>query len=323
MITAPHGLELFRGGAFGEKVRVHYRERWVSELCLKLSQAVAKKLGGLMSSTSFMVWNCATAVKQDVANLDPNYLIEPDFAASPWHSTLKAWKAAFAETNIPLLHIDLHGKLDRKENLNIDVGVGAMEELWRDKPIVAKLKKAINKELTKALEGRRQYGYKQLRMGVEKDPSLRGYNNRGFHTMAHQSVLLGVPAVQLELPRTVRKALLVENVLFDKFADAIAQTYMQVFGARELSLEEVPAHYPGSFRRAIEEKAEEAETPVAADRLAAKKKQKAGYAAGSAAAYAATVTPPQPVKLTRSAVMCKQMLAELDRFEASCSDKMI
>eukprot|EP01063_Lacrimia_lanifica_P040899 TRINITY_DN9423_c0_g1_i1.p1 TRINITY_DN9423_c0_g1~~TRINITY_DN9423_c0_g1_i1.p1 ORF type:complete len:439 (+),score=153.72 TRINITY_DN9423_c0_g1_i1:113-1429(+) len=320
MFTAPHGLELFRGGAFGERTRVHYRERWVSEIVLKLSQAVARKLHLLMGSTSYLIWNCATAKKQDASNLDPNYLIEADFPNSPWHQALVKWKALFADTGIPLLHVDLHGKLDRKDNLDIDVGTGAMEELWGPARDVARaLKTVTSEELEKALENRRSYGYKQLKMGVERNPQLRGYNDRGFHTMAHQSVLLGIPAVQLELPKTVRKALMIEHSFLDRFADALAATYVRVFHQGKLpkltSLT-VPAHYPTSFRRQLEQRlAEEAE---AAAKARERRRTKPDRTGGAPAVVA-----PQPAKMTRCAALARQLLQDLAQLEATCEDKQI
>ena len=34
-------------------------------------------------------------------------------------------------TPVPMLHVDVHGKKDRKTNLDLDVGVGPMEVLQR------------------------------------------------------------------------------------------------------------------------------------------------------------------------------------------------
>jgi hypothetical protein len=36
-------------------------------------------------------------------------------------------------TPVPMLHVDVHGKKDRKTNLDLDVGVGPMEVLQRCK----------------------------------------------------------------------------------------------------------------------------------------------------------------------------------------------
>ena len=331
MLTAPHGLELFRGGDLGERKRVHWKERWVTEIALRLSQILASHMEWLMGSCSFMVWNSITAQRQDQNNLDPNYLTASDLEKSDWHQTLIKWKDTFAGTGIPLLHIDIHGKVDRKDNLAIDVGCGAMEELWKDrKKEVTLLKKTICDEIQKSLEGRRTYGYKQLKMVVERDPELRGWNNRGFHTMAHQSVLLGVPAIQLELPKTVRRALLVEQVFFDKFAKAIANTYRTVYGKKPLTMSNIPLHYPATFKKHF------TESQAATSSCAAAPKPRAVMSPSEAAArlkkarhnkvhaLRKALPPPKPPKFTRTGALCRQLLRDMDQLSMSpTEDKMI
>eukprot|EP01060_Flectonema_neradi_P008120 TRINITY_DN1579_c0_g1_i1.p1 TRINITY_DN1579_c0_g1~~TRINITY_DN1579_c0_g1_i1.p1 ORF type:complete len:406 (+),score=63.90 TRINITY_DN1579_c0_g1_i1:40-1218(+) len=334
MLTAPHGLELFRGGALGERKRVHWKERWVSEIVLKMSQGLGLHMDWLMGSSSFMVWNSITARKQDPSNLDPNYLIADDFDKSDWHQTLIKWKKSFEGTGIPLLHIDVHGKVDRKDNLAIDVGCGAMEELWTDrKKETSLLKKTICDELQKSLEGRRTYGYKQLKMVVEREPELRGWNNRGFHTMAHQSVLLGIPAIQLELPKTVRRALLVEQVLLDKFTKAIANTYRTVFGKKPLRIDNIPPHYPPTYKKhtfgegsQAASSSSAASTPkpraVESPSEAAARMKKARFVKIHALRKA--LPPPKPPKPTRTGALCRQLLREMDQLSMSpTEDKMI
>eukprot|EP01062_Namystynia_karyoxenos_P052880 TRINITY_DN4257_c1_g1_i2.p2 TRINITY_DN4257_c1_g1~~TRINITY_DN4257_c1_g1_i2.p2 ORF type:complete len:506 (+),score=157.20 TRINITY_DN4257_c1_g1_i2:63-1520(+) len=346
MLTAPHGLEVWRGGQLGERRRVHLRERWVTELVLKLSQAVGSHLSGVMLSTSFVVWNAATARKQDEANLDPNYLTAEDLSRSPWNRALREWREAFAGTGIPLLHVDLHGKLDRKDNLEMDVGTGALEAAWPDQQFTQTVKSAFCSALEGAFEGRRRYGFKQLPFAVQRDPELKGHNSRGFHTMSHQSVLLGVPAVQLELPRTMRRALLVEHVLFDKFAAAIAAAYRTIFGAAAASLSpaRAPSHYPAAFaesRRGGEPPggargAGYAPRPVAAPRPLMFPGPPPPFCTSGAIPPASVLTRPALSsstsvfaakglgRPTRAAALCRQLLRELDQLGLTgTEDKMI
>ena len=53
--------------------------------------------------------------------MDPNYLLSNRVQDSPFHRVLHAW--AIQNTGKPLLHIDIHGKLDRKDNYELDLGV--------------------------------------------------------------------------------------------------------------------------------------------------------------------------------------------------------
>lgn len=66
----------------------------------------------------------------------------------------------------------------------------------------------------------------QMHMTVEEDPYLNAYWGLGtFETISHQSVNLRIPAIQLEIPHTMRKELLTNEVLFKKFATALMHSY--------------------------------------------------------------------------------------------------
>jgi len=32
----------------------------------------------------------------------------------------------------PVFHVDIHGKMDRKDNLDLDIGMGPMEHCWAE-----------------------------------------------------------------------------------------------------------------------------------------------------------------------------------------------
>jgi hypothetical protein len=189
LFTAPHGLKLHRGGEEqGERVRIHLRERWSSEIAAKLARACEQHTGFL---GSLLVWNPKTAKKKDPANLDPNYLNASQQPASPWHHMLHRFRQRFdgnggagggveeaagggggAEgqrggsgrrgrlsvsgeasssrgVSMPMLHVDVHGKKDRKTNLDLDVGLGPMEVLW-DLEGVTNLKRSLEAGMSRA-----------------------------------------------------------------------------------------------------------------------------------------------------------------------------
>jgi hypothetical protein len=92
MLTAPHGLKVWRGGkAHGDRRRVHLRERYITEIVLKLALRVEAKTG---VPCSFVCWNMKTAVDLDKNNKDPNYLLEEQFDDSPWHAALVRYDAS-------------------------------------------------------------------------------------------------------------------------------------------------------------------------------------------------------------------------------------
>jgi hypothetical protein len=93
---------------------------------------------------SILIWN--REKKFDKFTLDPNYLVHSQFKDSPFHQALHR----FIETQsgivrekyptklihtfnsqqapIPLFHLDIHGKKDRKHNMDIDIGTRALRE---------------------------------------------------------------------------------------------------------------------------------------------------------------------------------------------------
>lgn len=79
---------------------------------------------------SFIVWNKDRVDEPESSaftrRLDPNFLCRSQFPFSTFHQCLHK----FAQTNRgkPLLHIDIHGKKDRKINSEIDLGVKAVVE---------------------------------------------------------------------------------------------------------------------------------------------------------------------------------------------------
>jgi hypothetical protein len=57
-----------------------------------------------------MVWGVSSVISEK--DLDPNYLLLKHFSESPFHQSLHYW--AMANQEIPLFHVDIHGKMDRK-----------------------------------------------------------------------------------------------------------------------------------------------------------------------------------------------------------------
>lgn len=60
--------------------------------------------------------------------MDPNYLLPNMLSDSQFHQSLHKW--ALKNENIPILHVDIHGKLNRENNCEVDVGIRSMEVHW-------------------------------------------------------------------------------------------------------------------------------------------------------------------------------------------------
>jgi hypothetical protein len=66
------------------------------------------------------------------------------FELSPFHHCLHNW--ATKGLGKPLLHVDIHGKMDRKNDCEIDVGIMAMEVHWYGDALIQKIKQFFEKE---------------------------------------------------------------------------------------------------------------------------------------------------------------------------------
>lgn len=56
-----------------------------------------------------MVWGKSAAI--DEKDMDPNYLLEDMLSDSQFHQSLHFW--ALKHEKMPILHVDIHGKLNR------------------------------------------------------------------------------------------------------------------------------------------------------------------------------------------------------------------
>ena len=54
------------------------------------------------------------------------------------------------------------------------------------------------------------------------------WSDGNMYTMTHQSVMLGIPALQLEIPRSVRALLIRDPVYLSQLAKCILSTYKDV-----------------------------------------------------------------------------------------------
>lgn len=101
---------------------LHKKEKLVSEIICKLAIIMRDKYN-LTPST--MVWDPRCTYSK--TRLDPNYLWDEFAHESPFNKGLNHFVGNFYHGKDPrecppLMHIDFHGKLNRKDNLNMDVG---------------------------------------------------------------------------------------------------------------------------------------------------------------------------------------------------------
>jgi hypothetical protein len=143
LLTSPHSCNLRRGGeASGIPEERHLREQCVGVIVLQ----VAEELERLGTGSSFIIWH--KDKKLDYSH-DPNFMTAVQCPESQFHKfihhfikhnsskdpdhqvPLPGGEVEFLRANAtPLMHIDFHGKKDKEDNLNIDLGIKALKKTF-------------------------------------------------------------------------------------------------------------------------------------------------------------------------------------------------
>lgn len=117
LFTASHSGQVNRGGEeYGDKRRLNLREKYTVVLAMRFAletQKATQTLG------SFCVWSKEHKLKD--TDEDPNFLLSGRESRSPFHRMLHAW--ILNNPGKPLLHVNIHGKTDRKDGYELDLGV--------------------------------------------------------------------------------------------------------------------------------------------------------------------------------------------------------
>ena len=173
------------------------------------------------SLNSFCVWG--DIHKTDIEEKDPNYLLEEMFEKNQFHLALHSW--AEKNKHLPLLHVDIHGKSDQ-EVCQIDIGIKSIEEHWgKEDPLIDHLTKYF-KEFAQIFEGSDIEGC-EFNMHGDFEGCWKKYKKwkPDRHSMTEQAIELGIPSLQMELPRKVRKELFSNPALLKKFSSGFAHLY--------------------------------------------------------------------------------------------------
>eukprot|EP01080_Neovahlkampfia_damariscottae_P000776 gene776-9026_t len=217
LITAPHGVAVYR--IKKHETEIHKKENFVTIITKKLSNIFETKLNFPISC---ITWD-SNAVDIDPHSFDPNYLKKEEFSKSLWNQGIKEFK--LKNSNLPLLHIDIHGFKDRKENFNIDVGIEPMKILWKNEKEFHFFQKIVNSELKLFFKP-----YEEKNYGVSENPKFKAYwKDNVHHSMSHQSVLEGIPSFQLEMPSTLRWDMAYNDTMLEEFAETILTIYQKYY----------------------------------------------------------------------------------------------
>ena len=95
---------------------------------------------------------------------------------------------------MPILHVDVHGKLNRNKNCEVDVGIRAMEVHWEDDPLLKYFKPFFEGKMSSIFAGLK---FRDFDCVFNTDPYLHGYWGGSMMTMTEQAIILGIPSLQL------------------------------------------------------------------------------------------------------------------------------
>jgi len=179
---------------------------------------------------TLLMWD--PRMRYDKKLLDPNYLWKEWAHESPFHQAIHKFIYHWHQKGEPMFHIDFHGKMNRRSNLNLDVGsVAFSEEHWdTNRRMYNKVIKMTKNELKKSICNNVTYytKYGQFKFDINMDPYLCGCWVDGQMTMVQQTAQLGLPSIQFEIPLKMRKELTQNKRLLDNFADSIYNIYKVV-----------------------------------------------------------------------------------------------
>jgi hypothetical protein len=224
--------------------RLHLREAHTTELVIKLSLAARRYL---KQPASFVVWS-PTAEPAAEDNLDPNYLYDQQMLLSPWHRAMADLASSSLQQSTCLFWVDVHGKLDRKKNLKMDVGLGALYAHWPCRFAVDELKCFLKEHLGNLLSrlppiGKRKFGVEFPQKG-ERGCGFWGTDAGLPRTVAHQAARKFIPSIQLELPRTLREMLMADDGLLEAFTAVFCAAHHEKAQPMYLAIAGVPHSIP-------------------------------------------------------------------------------
>mmetsp|Transcript_31102 Transcript_31102/g.30558 ORF Transcript_31102/g.30558 Transcript_31102/m.30558 type:complete len:102 (-) Transcript_31102:296-601(-) len=94
----------------------------------------------------------------------------------------------------PLFHVDIHGKMDRKADYELDLGISCIIKHWPiQEEFVAKLEKTLVSGFNTVIHSQEKSGIKAT---TNSDPYLDGdWGDGDLATMTEQAVILGIPSI--------------------------------------------------------------------------------------------------------------------------------
>lgn len=207
LISAPHNVQVDRLG------KPHLAEINITTIVNKLEKKIGKKKVSSITWKSKYLRN----TKKKIHLRDPNYYSINKLDDNPWYQFLqnKLEQAKSQDKEDKLFLVDLHG-MDDDKGYDIIIGFSALK-----KYLPAKIHTQI---LTNLLEVMEKFKNKyKLRIGY--NVIFKGFIPKKHYTVSQQSNSLGIPAIQIELSKSIRNRLVKKDIFFSNFAKTLHNLY--------------------------------------------------------------------------------------------------
>ncbi len=95
-----------------------------------------------------------------------------------------------------MFHVDVHGKMDRKDNYELDLGVACLFKHWEqygEEDFLVSVTRELKEGFNRVLGGIPKF--KEFKAICNEDPYLNGNWGGDIKTMNEQAVMLGIPSI--------------------------------------------------------------------------------------------------------------------------------
>jgi len=210
LLSGPHGIRVNRNNEV-KKAEVH------------ITWLVKSLLEHLPDIASSLTWSEGQNCKDPLDREDPNYMLHSSLRNSEWHGSLKTHRENWIRKANPWL-IDLHG-MGNHHGSDICIGLSPLLQHHATSNIAVQCKSFLEDSFNSHLPQ-----YKVYDVGFQAS-----WKDQCHLTMSQQAVMLGMPAIQLELSLKLRRDLKADDHLLQNFGKVLRSFY-EYF--REVTLED-------------------------------------------------------------------------------------
>ncbi len=203
IITAPHGVKVSR--TIKKRKIPHKKEYYIN--------SIVSRLYNQNATLSYIIWNKKTTHNKLLQ--DPNYVHKHQISKNRWNIYLTKFKQHCKEKKKKPFLIDIHGK--HKNNF-IDIG---FKSLLTHKSQFHLSSTQINTLISFIKKSLRSLFHINVKLNKDFD----GEWSKDTFTISQQAILLDIPAIQIEMPFSIRKKIVKDPELCKEFSKCLINIY--------------------------------------------------------------------------------------------------